>query len=156
MEISGDRPLQGTRILIAEDNAILAYDLLDMLCEAGADVVGPAGTIKHALALSEAEPLTCSVLDVNLRDGTVFRAAQVLRDRRIGIIFYTGYFDPAGLAREWPGAKVLVKPAVPQLMIRTVSAVCAARRPHLSPFAEVALPRMGQRRELGAMREGAC
>ncbi len=126
------KPLQGARILIAEDNAILAFDLIGLLREAGAEVVGPAGTLERALELSEAEPLNCSVLDVNLRDGHVFPAAEVLRERRIGIIFYTCYVDPDGLIRDWPDAQVLAKPAPSHLLIRTVSAVCASSQRALS------------------------
>src|SRR5438552_15059338 len=124
--LPNNKPLKGARILIAEDNAILAFDLIGLLCEAGADVVGPACTIERALELSEAEPLTCCVLDVNLRDGCVFPAAEILRQRQIGIVFYTGYLDPNGLMRDWPGARVLPKPAPFHLLIQTIGAACHA------------------------------
>ncbi len=62
-----DQPLQGARILVAEDDAILAYDMEDLLRNAGADVVGPARMLADALALARSASLSCAVLDVNLR-----------------------------------------------------------------------------------------
>ncbi|MGC2631411.1 MAG: response regulator [Rhodomicrobium sp.] len=118
------QPLSGARVLVAEDNAILAFDMISLLRQAGACVIGPATTLKHALALVLAECPSCGVLDVALRDGPVFPAAQVLRNRGAGIVFYTGHGDPDGLKRQWPEAHVLVKPAPHDLLLRTVIAAC--------------------------------
>jgi len=117
-------PLRGVRILIAEDNAILAFDMVSLLRQAGALVLGPAMTVKHALALIAAESPSCGVLDVSLRDGPVFPAARALKDRRAGIVFYTGYSDPDALKREWPQAHVLFKPAPHGHLLKTVIAAC--------------------------------
>jgi DNA-binding response OmpR family regulator len=60
------QPLRGSRILIAEDDAVQAFDL-KMLFEAnGAQVVGPARTLMSALALANAAGPTCAVLDIVL------------------------------------------------------------------------------------------
>ncbi len=126
MNAFSDKPLQGARILIAEDDAILAFDLMWCLRNAGAETLGPATSLKRAIALAEAELLSCGVLDVSLRHELVFPAAQVLRDRCIGIVFYTGYADTDGLKREWPDAKVLAKPSPFKLLIQSVSAACCA------------------------------
>ena len=57
-------PLQGTKVLVAEDDPILAFDIMRELMEAGADVVGPALSVARALELAEQENLSCGVLDV--------------------------------------------------------------------------------------------
>jgi len=121
-----EKPLAGARVLVAEDDPILAFDTMSFLRAAGAETFGPAINLKRALALAGIEPLTCGVLDVSLRHEFVFPAAQVLRDRCVGIVFYTGYADPDGLRRDWPGAHVLTKPAPPGLLMRTVGAACCA------------------------------
>ncbi len=122
-------PLRGARILVAEDNAILAFDMVSLLRETGALVLGPAMTVKHALALVTSESPCCGVLDVTLRDGPVFPAAHALKDRRGAIVFYTGYGDLDALKREWPGAHVLFKPAPHGLLLRTVIAACRGLGP---------------------------
>jgi hypothetical protein len=60
-----------------------------------------------------------------LRDGTIFRAARLLRHQGAGLVFYTGYFDLDRLRRAWPGAQVLLKPASPKLLVEAVRAVCS-------------------------------
>src|SRR5262249_18398387 len=126
--ISG-KPLRGARVLIAEDNPILAFDIASLLQGAGAETLGPAKSLRDALILAEASPLDCGILDVSLFDDLVFPAAKVLRDRGIGIIFYTGYGDPESLSQDWPRAQILIKPTPPQLLIRAVANACYAISP---------------------------
>jgi hypothetical protein len=122
MTASFDKPLGGCRILVAEDDAILAFDLMHTLRNAGAETLGPAMTLKRALILAAEEQLHCGVLDVLLRREFVFPAAQVLRDRHVGIVFYTGHAGTDTLKRDWPEAHILIKPATPHLLLGTVSA----------------------------------
>ncbi len=79
--MSTDKPLDGRRILVAEDDPLLAFDLIGLLLKAGAQIAGPALSLERALELARAEPLNCGVLDVKLRDGLVFPAARILRDK---------------------------------------------------------------------------
>jgi DNA-binding response OmpR family regulator len=111
-----DHPLRGARILIAEDDAILALDVREILRQAGAEIVGPAATLNQTLFMISAFPVSAGLLDVNLRDAEVFPAARALEKLGAGIVFYTGYADVDSLRRVWPGAKVLTKPAPPRLI----------------------------------------
>ena len=126
MSATSDRPLQGTRILVAEDDAILAFDLGITLQKAGANILGPTLTLAHTLSLAETAPLSAAVLDISLRDEEVFPAAQALKARGVGIVFYTGYAAVDRLRREWPEAQVLTKPTPSRLLIQ---AVCRAMQP---------------------------
>lgn len=83
-------PLLGYRVLVAEDNIILALDMKRLLKNAGANVFGPAKTVEAAADLAKTAPLTCAILDVNLGSHLVFPAAHILRERDIGTIFCTG------------------------------------------------------------------
>ena len=118
--------LSGASVLIVEDNAILALDMITTLGNAGAAIVGPAHTLEHAVALAKTEPISCGILDVSLRNEAVFPAAELLRNRGVPIVFYTGHGDAEGLRRDWPEAKVLSKPAPPKLLLQTVRNVCPA------------------------------
>ena len=117
-------PLQGTKVLVAEDDPILAFDIMRELMKAGADVVGPALSLARALELAEQENLSCGVLDVRLRDGLVFAAAEVLRKKGVGIVFYTGQVDIEELKRDWPASKVLRKPAPSSEITKAVVDMC--------------------------------
>jgi len=120
MTMAQHQLLRGFRILVAEDDMILALDMERSLGDAGAQVFGPVNTAADATALAQTAPLTCAVLDVNLGCELVFPAAQVLKDRNIKTIFCTGYGDLHGLQTDWPNAQILTKPVHPQLLIRTV------------------------------------
>jgi len=101
--------LIGARILVAEDNAVLAFDLMTLLRDAGADVVGPAKTVADVLALAGTAAPSCAVLDVYLRGEPVFPAAKALKERGVRLVFYTGAADLDGLRREWPDARIISK-----------------------------------------------
>ena len=121
-----DHTLRGARILIAEDDAILALDVREIFRQAGAEIVGPVATLEQALAMISAFPVSAALLDVDLRDAEVFPAARALQDRGAGIVFYTGYADVDSLRRSWPGAKVLTKPAPPRLLVSAMHQSCFA------------------------------
>ncbi len=123
------RPLEGCRILVAEDNAFLVLDIADALSEAGAEIVGPAVSVQTAVSLARSEPLDGGVLDVALRGGDVFPIAKILAEQGKGIVFVTGMRDTSALEKDWPQAKVLSKPSSPQDLIRATVAVCRTVTP---------------------------
>ena len=138
-----DHALRGGRILIAEDDAILALDVREILRQAGAEVIGPVATLRQALVMISDVSVSAALLDVNLRDADVFPAALALKERGIGMVFYTGYADVDSLRRDWPGVQVLTKPAPPRLLISAMSETCLpVSEGHLS---EMPLPSLAER-----------
>lgn len=101
--------LQGRRILIVEDEAMIAMLVEDMLADLGCAVIGPAHDLGSALALAEEATIDAAVLDVNLGGQTSFAVADALRRRGAPVIFATGYGE-AGLRPGDAGAPVLRKP----------------------------------------------
>jgi CheY-like chemotaxis protein len=85
--------LAGRRILIVEDEYLIAMDLALGLEEFGAEVVGPAGSVAEALELveSDGDKLDGAVLDVNLRDERVYPVADALAARGVRFVFASGY-----------------------------------------------------------------
>jgi DNA-binding response OmpR family regulator len=117
--------LHGSRVLVAEDDPFVAFDIMKTLREAGAEILGPAMSHARALELAIIEDLDCAVLDVTLRDGLIFPAASILRQRGAGLVFYTSHQDLEGLKRNWPASQVLLKPAPPKLLVQAVKAACS-------------------------------
>ena len=85
-------PLQGCRVLLVEDDYLLAMDACYWLEEAGAEIVGPAATPEEACALLEVGGrVDKAVIDVNLGQGPSFAVASRLQERRVPFLFATGY-----------------------------------------------------------------
>jgi len=102
--------LVGRRILVVEDEMMIAMLVEDMLAELGCSVVGPAHALEAALTLARTEQgLDAALLDVNLGGQPVFAVADALREKGVPAIFSTGYGD-AGLREVDRGAQVLQKP----------------------------------------------
>ena len=131
MNPSGAALLLGKRILVAEDQALICMDLCSLLEGAGAEVVGPAWSVEKAQELAAQPAISCGVLDILLRDGPVFPAAEILKQNGIGIVFLTAQQSDVMLARDWSGAQVVAKPAAPDAILKAVaiasSRPCTAR-----------------------------
>ena len=84
--------LRGKRILVVEDEFLLADDLSRALRDAGAEVIGPAPSVQKAQRLLEsAGPFDAAVLDVNLRDVLRYSIARTLQAQATAFLFTTGY-----------------------------------------------------------------
>ena len=81
----------GQRILIVEDEFLIALDIEDALGELGCEIVGPAATVADAMKLIEAMPPDAAVLDVRLGDGSTVPIAQELQRRGVPYVVLTGY-----------------------------------------------------------------
>jgi CheY-like chemotaxis protein len=81
----------GRRVLLVEDERIVAWLLKDMLVDLGCSVVGPAADVNQALAMIDAESIDVAVLDVNLRGQMSYPIADVLVARGVPFVFSTGY-----------------------------------------------------------------
>lgn len=86
--------MSGKRVLLVEDEYLIAKSMARRLASAGIEVVGPVPTVAEALALLKAEALDGAVLDINLRGEMVFPVADALTERGIPFVFATGYDGP--------------------------------------------------------------
>jgi DNA-binding response OmpR family regulator len=85
--------IRGKRILVVEDEFLVAQVVIDFLEESGAIVVGPFGRVGDALAFLNGETgsLDAAVLDVNLHGEKSYPIADLLLARKVKVIFTTGY-----------------------------------------------------------------
>jgi DNA-binding response OmpR family regulator len=83
--------LQGRRILVVEDETLLAVTIEEILQDLGCVVVGPVGRLDAALRSATDESLDAAVLDISIRGGMVYPVAEKLLSRGIPFIFVSGY-----------------------------------------------------------------
>lgn len=99
------------RILLIEDEFLVAAAVEATLEHLGYEVVGPAATVRAALtALAEGAPPDGAILDLNLRGQPSLEVAEELSRRRIPFVFATGYEKDQGVGRRFPAAHWLRKP----------------------------------------------
>ncbi|GAB0116296.1 response regulator [Acidisoma sp. 7E03] len=118
-------------ILLVEDELFVALDVQTTVEDNGFVVDGPYATLRETMeALSaEGHPRpACAILDVRLRDGEVYPAADRLRDAGIPIIFHSGHADQGSLKQRYPGAAVCGKPCSPAALRTQLVSMLATLR----------------------------
>jgi len=78
------------RVLVVEDEALIAMDLVECLEELGLQVVGPLDRLDLALAAAKSESIDLALLDIDLNGRSAYPVADELRARRIPFAFVTG------------------------------------------------------------------
>ena len=102
--------LHGRRILVVEDEYMLADDLRQSLEDLGVEVVGPVATVAQALKLLQSgHTPDGAVLDVNLQGDAIFPVLDLLRERGVRFVLTTGY-DGWALPKAYADAPRCEKP----------------------------------------------
>lgn len=109
------------RVLVVEDESVIAMMTEDLLVELGHVVTGTVARVDKAASLAATAPIDLAILDVNLDGEWTYPVAEALRDRGVPFIFATGYgatsLDPA-----WRDRPVLQKPFELRDMARSIQA----------------------------------
>lgn len=113
------------RILVVEDNFVLAESMRFSLEELGCTVVGPAPTAARALELLALGPVDAAVLDIDLRGRSSAPVAEELARRGTPFVFLTGYESAALLPEAFHSWTRLSKPVDPEELARTLGAELA-------------------------------
>lgn len=103
------------RVLIVEDEWLLADQLEDTLRDIGYEVVGPVPSVSGALTLIKSERPDIALLDVSLRNEQSYPIADELAKRDIPFLFLTGYVSP-DLPKAFVDRPLLRKPATVQAL----------------------------------------
>lgn len=111
------------RILVVEDEMMIAMLIEDMVTDLGHQVVGPAMTLDEALKLAVTAEIDCAILDMNLGHGNFSTpVATVLSERGIPFMFATGY-GSAVLDQTFQNTPILRKPFPMDALARTLASV---------------------------------
>ena len=101
---------RGRRVLVVEDESLVAMLLETILEDMGCTPVGPASNVDEGEAIArDTVDLDAALLDVNLAGRQVFPVAAVLKARGVPFVFSTGYGE-SGLPDEWRGNPTIQKP----------------------------------------------
>ena len=116
------------RILILDDEMLIAFELESIVRDLGFDVLGPVGDVEAALTMARREQIDAAVLDIHLNgNSTSYPVAEALESRRIPFMFVTG-IDKGGMASLFPGAAVVQKPFAQQQIQEAVNRMMAKAR----------------------------
>ena len=100
----------GRRVLIVEDESLVAMLLETILSDMGCDVIGPESNVDDGLRIASGTgELDAALLDVNVAGQEVFPVAEALKARGVPFVFSTGYGE-AGLPENWRGNPTVQKP----------------------------------------------
>lgn len=118
--------LGGLRILVVEDNFLVAENMRELLTARGCDVIGPAPRVEVALSLLAANGrVDGAMLDINLGGEDCFPIAAALLERAIPFLFLTGYDEGMSIPAEFSHAPRLSKPVAERDLIVTAREVFA-------------------------------
>lgn len=107
----------GARVLIVEDNFLVAEDLSAMITASGGTVIGPAGDAVRACVLTDVEGPDVAVLDVKLHEGDSRAVMDELERHHVPFLVLTAY-EQAGLPSCFGGAPYLSKPFMEDDLLR--------------------------------------
>lgn len=98
-----------SRFLVLEDEPLIAAMLADWLEQQSHVVVGVAQATAEALRLIDTVAVDAAIVDIEVRDGTAYPLAEILRERRIPFAFATGW-PKQSIAADFRGQMILCKP----------------------------------------------
>jgi CheY-like chemotaxis protein len=113
------------RVLVVDDEWLIADTTAMVLGEGGYDVVGPVGSVRGALALLTREHVDAALLDIRLGDEDSFAVAADLVCRGIAFAFVTG-FSRVEVPAAYAGIRIINKPASTSQLVEAVATLLPA------------------------------
>jgi CheY-like chemotaxis protein len=119
-------PVRARRVLVVDDEPLVAIEIAGILAEAGYEVLGPAATLPAAEALIVRKGCDLALLDVNLSGEPVDEFAATLADRKIPFALVTGYARD-DLPQAFRGVPIISKPFRRDHIIEVLDRLAAQR-----------------------------
>ena len=117
--------LRGKKVLIVEDEALIAMLFEDILEDTACQIVGPAMNVRQAMELAGTAEIDAAVLDVNLNGESSIPVAALLRSLGVPLIFSSGH-GSQGLPPEWQDRPTLPKPFTSDEVVGALERLVAA------------------------------
>ena len=121
----GQGALAGRRVMIVEDELLVAMLLEEALVEHGCEIVGPFSTVETALLAARGVVADVAVLDVNLRGKRVYPVAELLEARGIPFLLMSGY-GRDGVPAEHANWVACSKPFLPGDLVTALAGLLPA------------------------------
>ena len=118
----------GLRLLVVEDEMLIAMTIEDLLCDLGCVVVGPAGSVAKALEIVSSHEIDGAILDLNLKGEQAIPVAEALRKRGTPFFFLTGYGTGSAGHSQF-GVPTLPKPFDPATLQQLIEETMLPQRP---------------------------
>lgn len=118
--------LRGRRILIVEDELLVAFETQTLVTRIGAIVVGPYSRVAAALDAVRTLPVDAALLDVNLAGTQSFVIADALQERGIPFVFCTGY-ERDTVPPRFKNVDLVEKPMLPEAVIAALAEAVKTR-----------------------------
>ncbi len=115
--------LKGAKVLVVDDELLIALDVEDSVMRAGGETVGPYGTLSATLSAIESESFSVAVLDVRLGRETSEAAARRLKEKGIPFLFYTGQSLPERMQDLASNTVVLMKPSPSRALVAALNSL---------------------------------
>ena len=108
------------RILVVEDDFLIASQFAGALANLGAEVVGPVGSLGKAIELAETADFDCALVDINLRGLDAYPVADILIRRGAPMAFVSGY-DRSHIPERYKNVPLIQKPVDPSEVARALA-----------------------------------
>jgi DNA-binding response OmpR family regulator len=112
--------LKGRKILIVEDEPLIALDLETAVRDHNGVPLGPVGTMAEAEVLLQSEWPAGAIVDLGVKDGHATEFAGVLRRSGVTVVIHSGQADTS-LPPDWPSHLIVAKPALPETVIAALA-----------------------------------
>jgi CheY-like chemotaxis protein len=129
MQVPAGEGLGGRRVLVVEDEMLVAMEFEGLLQRQGCAVVGPASTVDRALALLDHDQQDAALLDVNLNGEPATAVAVALKTRGVPFALVTGYGEAQSSEPELQGAPRVDKPVDHYALMRALAQLMDAGSP---------------------------
>lgn len=120
--------LHGKRVLIVEDETLIALELADIVEGYRGRVVGPFRSNREALSVLDREAVDAAVLDLNLADGEATPTARKLVEAGVPLLICTAGTMPRAMRQMWPDLPVQRKPVQAERLASALRDLCAGER----------------------------
>jgi DNA-binding response OmpR family regulator len=124
LRVESSKELADVKVLVVEDEPVVAMGVADQLTKAGATVVGPCSTVGRAIAALEESEVDVAVVDYVLADDNSGNLQAALEKKGVPFLVVTGY--PRVLVRRNQSQRVLSKPVPPDVLASTLKSLSRA------------------------------
>lgn len=112
-----------TKVLVLDDEALIAFDIADIVTDLGAKVIGPATSLDEGFALAKEDRPDVALLDIDVAGRPVWPLAGHLKDSGCRIVFVSANTNHSEIDEDFPEAGVVDKPASPSDIEQALGAV---------------------------------